>query len=542
MTDHSTSHFFHTRLAARLKHERQHAQEVFDRSWPFAESTGLKTPRMTLKERLSRLEMTQSELKFLMQIFGPKGSKYQKLKYDEKLDMVDPKGWRPEKGGLSDLKDIADHFLHRRHVLATSRCISGKAAASIMKIGKDGEEYAYEPTPHTRQLIIDLDLHSVEQYDTAWDRYRAIRELIVPTPLVFRTSRSGSMQLVWFLSDLVPVIDVVDRTKDAFSRSEVSLSVKAGVEIFPTPSMACIRMPLGAHSAFLEPETLKPIGLSPRESYELLKEAYDNGHDFEQLFHPDVDEMPVRHELEDLGHSHKRDPVLEQRVWDEGKVDNLTPDKVVLRAVAYAYYQLGVEEEQQLIDAIEAWVESKLPERLLTHPGEVLRIVRIHLDWVARQGVTKKAKFDFSRRLTVDDYKAAIDHAQRIRAGTELDVDRKMLLVGIADLLLAVKQRCGRVYDDPVVPLWSKALERLEGWSEKSDRPNYYRTWLKALRKVGLVEVVDSTTIPGKRSRMYRLHHHFGKGEEIPSHQQGFDLVLGEGEVKLRQKSKGKKS
>jgi hypothetical protein len=539
MTNHPPINLLRTRMRARLDYQKRRSQEVFDRSWPFAEATGLNTPKMSPEERLSQLGVSRSELSFFMRVFGPDYCRQQVLKYDEKLDSMDPKGWRASKNKLSKLTDLADHFLHRRHVLSTSRCFFG-----VTHFSQD-EEHVYH-WPHTEQLILDLDVHSVEQFDSILYRYQALRELIDPTPLVFRTSHSRSMQLVWFLSELTPVADVFDRAREAFRRSECDLSEEAGVEIFPTPGMSCIRMPLGAHGELLHPDTLELVEDSFRKKYELIRVAYDGAGDFEGLFHSHVWGLPARTADEDdvtPGQKTGRNATLEKRVWEEGKALGLNSNQAVFHVIRWAYFGLGIKDEQELVEAVTQWVEDKLPHRSLKlmYEGDIPRRVRKHLDWMARQPISHYVQGDPSRCLTAGDYGAVVEYAKRIRAESTLDVGRSVLHEGLAELLYYTKQMCGVILEDPTVPLSTDQMAKFAGWSNRADRKNYYRLWLEALVESKIIEVVDTEYLYGRVSkcRRYKLRHHFREGESIEGHQRGFDQTLGVGRIKLRKRGGG---
>lgn len=504
---------------------------------------------MSLNDRLDALGISEEELGNLLFLFGPEYSRYQMMKYDEKLDTVDPGGRRPGWGGLT-LEKLADHFLHRRYVLGSTRVVDEWAS---WEEDGEGRQYTDFSSRHTCQVTLDLDVHSVEQLRTLRERYWTLRSLFKPTPLVFQSSASRGLHLAWLLADLVPVHEVVQRTKRALASKGRGLRKGDGVEIFPTTNANLLRLPLGAGGAFLDPETLLPVDLPFPEIYRMVMKAWESASELEDLFHlpaaqtpPEDDEADDRSPLTEADKRSappKRDKALEKKLWEEGLSAEHTLQEAQFRIIHHVFYTMHIQDEEALSEAVIGWVREKNNGRSHGYnedpegkEEEILGLVQGHLDWVAEDPVRRGGGPDRSLRLTEGDYRVIVEMAPKVQAsGHLLNVKQSHVQEGIAALLLYVKQRCGPYAKSPTVPIPAKDMRGLQRWGKDRGRPNDYSHWLNALQDAGILVSANANFRAGGGTgecRTYTLCYDFCDGDPVENYQVGFDAVLGPGKVK----------
>jgi len=538
----------------RFKKQREHCQ------WLFNRSRAQPASRMSREEKLAALEITAEEFEWLMSFFGPHYSRLWQMKYDERLDVMDPEPepWRALPAKLTGNNDglLLDHFLKRRHVLSTERYFR---RGDWHPDFEDPEHVA--GVDRTAQLILDLDAHSVDQLRTLEMRYRIILgEARVP-PVVFRTSRSHGLQLVWSLGGLADLREIRQRTLKALRQA--GLVVPADVEIFPA-SRRPIRVPLGAHGELLDPESLGPVSGSFGDKFveftDQLKEQARYGFPL-GLRRPRqrtagvfrAGTVPVGESVPRNSPGSRMDrPAIDRKVFEEGLSPEYSRDEAVRHVIRHLYFQLHLTDERSLAQAVMDWLKEKhhgRSERYLTNrdrvENDVIAQVRKHLVWAKDRGGLSARPLDQSLRLTRPDYERIAEIANDIRADLAPNATEQQVVFGLAALFLYARQKCGPDLKDPKVPIPINTMFGFAYWQKDSKRSLYYGKWLEVLGQHKLLIDTGEEPIRGARTasgkgkcRTFILKHVFRGENLIKNHQEGFDLVLGPERVRERRKKK----
>jgi hypothetical protein len=123
----------------------------------------------------------------------------------------------------------------------------------------------------TRMLSLDLDCKGGP--DPAGDmlrRYDRIRR-ILPEPVVFQSSNSRGLHLYWFTAEEIPTEPAVTLLSRVLAEHGVQVG-RGTCEVRPSTGQ-CLRLPLGAESALLMPDSLlqhSDIGANPGVAIDFL--------------------------------------------------------------------------------------------------------------------------------------------------------------------------------------------------------------------------------------------------------------------------------
>ena len=106
----------------------------------------------------------------------------------------------------------------------------------------------------TRILSVDLDCkNGSNPRMNMFQRYDRIRQ-VMPEPLIFRSSRSCGLHLYWLLAEEVPTTAAGRLMARILAEQGVQVG-QGTCEIRPTTKQ-CLRLPLGAESVLLKPDSL----------------------------------------------------------------------------------------------------------------------------------------------------------------------------------------------------------------------------------------------------------------------------------------------
>jgi hypothetical protein len=123
----------------------------------------------------------------------------------------------------------------------------------------------------TRILSLDLDCKGgPDPAGNMLRRYDQIRS-IMPEPVVFESSNSRGLHLYWLLAEEVPTGAAVSLMARVLTEQGVQVG-RGTCEVRPTTGQ-CLRLPLGAESALLMPDTLLQygdIGTDPSAAIDFL--------------------------------------------------------------------------------------------------------------------------------------------------------------------------------------------------------------------------------------------------------------------------------
>jgi hypothetical protein len=121
--------------------------------------------------------------------------------------------------------------------------------------------------------MLSLDLDCKGGPDPAGDmlrRYDRIRR-ILPEPVVFQSSNSRGLHLYWFTAEEIPTEPAVALLSRVLAEQGVQVG-RGTCEVRPTTGQ-CLRLPLGAESALLMPDSLlqySDIGANPGVAIDFL--------------------------------------------------------------------------------------------------------------------------------------------------------------------------------------------------------------------------------------------------------------------------------
>ena len=538
--------------AMRLAGELKDSQNRFDDAWQAGRL------RMSLAERLEALNITMEDTLWLMDTFGPTGSSFLQMKFAENFGRrgtMDPRRWtqvnRP--GGipvpLREGRILLDHFLHRRRVLSTRRC----RKQQTWQKSPDGT-VTPETTRVSDQIIFDLDVHSAEAAGTLRKRYTQIRELTTVMPLVFRTSLSQGLQVVFWLPRWRRVEEILRYAEQQLRM--VGLRLRSGhIEVFPR-AFGHIRVPLGPHGAMLDPDTLEPMDLPFAELLKLIKATKAN-HKAGDYHLGRLESRPKSERIEvlreDLSNaapvvaqelsptSNEAGPTCnhDRQVDEETYVQGLSPDvpryEALPMVIRHTYFVLGIHDKTALAGHVEEWLADNhkgQSSRYLTDRTQVLadirRLVSKHLDYVKTRGSHGQPRYDQGKHLFLPDYKEIAKLALLVQKHLGPDVPLSRIQKGLSELFLYVKRKAGGETQSPAVPLSHNTMaRRFRYWSTNPQTSHYYRYWLQALDDLGILNLEDRRTAQGK-CRRYRLHHTFiESGRPIENEEHGLALAEG---------------
>lgn len=543
-------HSAYSREAEILCEEQRDSQERFDTAWEGGGS------RMTVQARCLELGISEEEAWWFLQTFGPIGSSYLQMKFAEGLGsrgICDPRGWtmvnRPDNGAAIPLKDIRivlDHLLHRRRILSTRRCRRVDIPSH-----RAGESGIHGRIRVTDQLVLDLDVHSIEAAATIRDRYARIVNLACASPMVFRSSMSGGLQLIWWLSRWWVLRDLHEYARQRLSSAGVR--VKTGeVEIFPN-ERGHIRMPLGAHGAMLDPRKLEPIeeplvnifrrnkvGRKEHVAHEYVLGKPGSGP-------PSIGDHPTPQDCGTLPsetapmRAVQGDHAEDARVYEQGLSEENSRFHSLPRLVRHAYFQRGYQDEKPLVSHLLEWLEQNhngCSNRYLTNPeqveADIRRVVSKHFKYVRETGATGQPRYDEKEELFLPDYQEILKVAARLQPHLGDEVKPKAVRHGLCELLRYIKRKAGTDTISPTVPLSTGVMKKwFRFWSMNPNVPTYYRNWLDALEQVGLLVLADRRTATG-RCRRYKLNHSFvNEGHPLTEFEMG--LMLAEGSTDVQE-------
>jgi hypothetical protein len=123
----------------------------------------------------------------------------------------------------------------------------------------------------TRILSLDLDCKGgPDPEGEMLKRYDRIRR-IMPEPVVFQSSNSRGLHLYWFTAEEIPTEPAVTLLSRVLAEQGVQVG-RGTCEVRPTTGQ-CLRLPLGAESALLMPDSLlqySDIGANPGAAIDFL--------------------------------------------------------------------------------------------------------------------------------------------------------------------------------------------------------------------------------------------------------------------------------
>jgi len=535
----------HDRDRQALLEERSDSQNRFDEAW----EKGKK--RMSLEQRLKALGITEMQAEDLLNMFGPKGSTYLQMKFAEgfgRSGTVDPRGWtqvnRPANGPavrLVDLRVFLDHFLKRRRVISTRRYCD----AGVWQKQPDGARTLVR-TNTSNQLILDLDVHSAAAAATRRNRYERVLRLSSTNPVVFCTSMTGGLQIVWWLDRWWGLQDLQEYA--ARRLRLVGLKPRKGdIEIFPNPT-GHIRVPLGGHGAMLDTDSLAPMDLPFPKLLETIKDSIkiQTQHQY-PLGHPQ--HKPQRGPIIDTGNVSTsgdsncptqragagHDPELDRVAYEQGLSTDLPRFEALPMIIRYGYFERGISDADELSEYVMDWLEhnhNNQSSRYLSNPVGVMtdieRLVSKHMEYVKKTGAHGQPRYDQNRLLYLPDFREVTKLAEAVHPLLGPDMPLSKMQHGLCELLLYAKRKSGGTLASPVLPLSTATIIKwFKHWCTNPGLPAYYRQWLDALEEVGLLSLEDGNFSSG-RCRRYRLHHVFvEEGNPIEDFEMGLALAEG---------------
>lgn len=138
----------------------------------------------------------------------------------------------------------------------------------------------------TDHVVIDLDVHVGDMDLRA--RYDRVTRVLGRPSLLFRSSRSGGYHLYYFLSQPVPLhrLRAPDGRGGAVMRLLAAaglLEVPGSLEVYPRghyrngPTQNRVRLPFGAESRLLDPDSLLPSTAGPSPDLRLVRRQFEDG-------------------------------------------------------------------------------------------------------------------------------------------------------------------------------------------------------------------------------------------------------------------------
>lgn len=181
--------------------------------------------RMTLIEKLERLQLSEEDFEFYCSTFIKNWSRYNRKESHGDWFLVKNKRGRP----VYLPKDVVANHLLGKFSIATF------------------------PDKLARYFCLDIDQSSEKMAI-----YRSVKKWL-GAPLVFQSSTSGGLHIYAHLAPDFPISvqKLLSITEATCKATRINLS--PGVcEVFPRPGKA-LRLPLGPGSFLLDPESLSPI-------------------------------------------------------------------------------------------------------------------------------------------------------------------------------------------------------------------------------------------------------------------------------------------
>ncbi|HPD60853.1 MAG TPA: hypothetical protein PKV48_03725 [Thermodesulfobacteriota bacterium] len=203
--------------------------------------------RLTLKEKLQQLGISEQEFDFYCETFVESGSMY-RIK-EPGSEWIIPK--RNGRNIPLSRNVIAYHLL-------------GKYWIST---------FSFQITSH---LCLDLD-----QSPSFVRNYNAIMKWLRTPPLVFQSSASKGLHIYIFLDFKIRSEKLFKITRHVLESKGVWVHPGA-CEIFPAENKS-LRLPLGAESILRHPQTLRPISTNLNEAIKYIK-ANLRPYPFQELF------------------------------------------------------------------------------------------------------------------------------------------------------------------------------------------------------------------------------------------------------------------
>jgi len=105
------------------------------------------------------------------------------------------------------------------------------------------------------QIVVDIDFKKGRAWSEVVETVRSSTEAIPGEPVIYRSSHSEGIRMIWFLNRSVPKVSLNEWTKSTLSGAGLRVSPgKCEVRLGPEPD----RLPFGQGSMLLDPVTLEP--------------------------------------------------------------------------------------------------------------------------------------------------------------------------------------------------------------------------------------------------------------------------------------------